>query len=117
MEKALAAHSSTLAWKIPWTEEPGSLHSMGSPSGGTHPLSDLLPFCTRKSVALPFTMLACFHSLAALDRLVLESAVLSEKKSQSLMPGEFCPKHRTVRDCLFDRFVIPGLHQESSWHT
>ena len=29
-EKAMAPHSSTLAWKIPWTEEPGGLPSMGS---------------------------------------------------------------------------------------
>ena len=29
MEKAMAPHSSTLAWKIPWTEEPGKLQSMG----------------------------------------------------------------------------------------
>ena len=29
-EKAMAPHSSTLAWKIPWTEEPGRLQSMGS---------------------------------------------------------------------------------------
>ena len=30
MEKAMATYSSTLAWKIPWTEEPGGLQSMGS---------------------------------------------------------------------------------------
>ena len=29
VEKAMAPHSSTLAWKIPWTEEPGTLQSMG----------------------------------------------------------------------------------------
>ena len=29
-EKAMATHSSTLAWKIPWMEEPGRLQSMGS---------------------------------------------------------------------------------------
>ena len=29
-EKAMALHSSTLAWKIPWMEEPGGLQSMGS---------------------------------------------------------------------------------------
>ena len=29
-EKAMAPHSSTLAWKIPWTEEAGGLQSMGS---------------------------------------------------------------------------------------
>ena len=30
MLKAMALHSSTLAWKIPWMEEPGRLQSMGS---------------------------------------------------------------------------------------
>ena len=30
LEKAMAPHSSTLAWKIPWTEEPGGLQSMRS---------------------------------------------------------------------------------------
>ena len=30
MEKAMAPHSSTVAWKISWTEEPGRLRSMGS---------------------------------------------------------------------------------------
>ena len=29
-EKVMAPHSSTLAWKVPWTEEPGRLQSMGS---------------------------------------------------------------------------------------
>ena len=30
LEKGMAPHSSTLAWKIPWTEKPGRLQSMGS---------------------------------------------------------------------------------------
>ena len=30
LEKEMATQSSTLAWKIPWTEEPGRLQSMGS---------------------------------------------------------------------------------------
>ena len=30
LEKEMATHSSILAWKIPWTEDPGSLQSMGS---------------------------------------------------------------------------------------
>ena len=30
LEKDMATHSSTLVWKIPWTEEPGGLQSMGS---------------------------------------------------------------------------------------
>ena len=35
MEKEMATHSSTLAWKIPWTEEPCKLQSMGSQSNFT----------------------------------------------------------------------------------
>ena len=30
LEKEMAIHSSTIAWKIPWTEEPSRLQSMGS---------------------------------------------------------------------------------------
>ena len=30
LEKEMAIHSSILAWRIPWTEEPGGLQSMGS---------------------------------------------------------------------------------------
>ena len=29
LEKGMATHSSVLAWRIPWTEEPGGLQSMG----------------------------------------------------------------------------------------
>ena len=31
LKKGMATHSSTLAWRIPWTEEPGGLQSLGSP--------------------------------------------------------------------------------------
>ena len=34
LEKKTATHSSTLAWRIPWTEEPGRLQSMGSQKVG-----------------------------------------------------------------------------------
>ena len=34
LEKEMATHSSTLAWKIPWTEEPGRLQSLGSQKVG-----------------------------------------------------------------------------------
>ena len=30
LEKGMAAHSSILAWRMPWTEEPGGLQSIGS---------------------------------------------------------------------------------------
>ena len=38
-EKAMAPHSSTLAWKIPWTEEPDRLQSMGSLRDTSFPFS------------------------------------------------------------------------------
>ena len=41
----MAPHSSTLAWKIPWTEEPGRLQSMGVTEGRTR-LSDF-PFTSH----------------------------------------------------------------------
>ena len=34
LEKGVATHSSILAWRIPWTEEPGRLQSMGSQRAG-----------------------------------------------------------------------------------
>ena len=35
LEKEMATHSSTLAWELPWTEEPGALQSMGSQKSQT----------------------------------------------------------------------------------
>ena len=34
LEKGMATHSSIVAWRIPWTEEPGGLQSIGSPRVG-----------------------------------------------------------------------------------
>ena len=46
----MAPHSSTLAWKIPWTEEPGGLQSMGSQRGGHNwaPSLSLFTFMHRR---------------------------------------------------------------------
>ena len=54
-EKAMAPHSNTLAWKIPWTEEPGRLQSMGSLRIG-HNCATSLSFslsCTGKGNGNP----------------------------------------------------------------
>ena len=53
-EKAMAPHSDTLAWKIPWTAEPGRLLSMGSQSQTR--LSDF----TSRLHSMPF-ITTCFH--------------------------------------------------------
>uniref|UniRef100_A0AC11EIM3 Uncharacterized protein n=3 Tax=Ovis aries TaxID=9940 RepID=A0AC11EIM3_SHEEP len=62
MEKAMAPHSSTLAWKIPWTEEPGRLQSMGSLSW------------TRLS---DFTFTFHFHALE--KEMATHSSILAER--------------------------------------
>jgi len=41
LEKQMAVHSSTIAWKIPWTEEPGRLQSMGSQRMGHDSVTSL----------------------------------------------------------------------------
>ena len=48
LEKAMATHSSTLAWRIPWTREPGGLHSMGLIQF-TKRWEELLPKNTKES--------------------------------------------------------------------
>ena len=40
----MATHSSTLAWNIPWTEEPGRVQSMGSQRVGHDRANSLLPY-------------------------------------------------------------------------
>ena len=55
----MAPHSSTLAWKIPWTEEPGRLQSMGSPSRRLSDFSFTFHFHTlEKEMATHSSVLA-----------------------------------------------------------
>ena len=69
-EKAMAPHSSTLAWKIPWTEEPGRLQSMGSLSR------------TRQS---DFTFTFHFHALE--KEMATHSSVLAWRILGTAEPG------------------------------
>ena len=70
LEKAMATHSSTLAWKIPWTEEPGGLRSMGLLSRAR--LSDF-----------PFTF--HFHTLE--KEMATHSSVLAWRIPGTAEPG------------------------------
>ena len=72
LEKEMATHSSTLAWKIPWTEEPGRLQTMGVTKSGTR-LRD-------------FTFLLSFPSLYPASRF------LGPRQSQICSPDQ---SHRT----------------------
>ena len=69
-EKAMAPHSSTFAWKIPWMEGPGRLQSMGSPRVGR--LSD-------------FTFTFHFHALE--KEMAIHSSVLAWRIPGTGEPG------------------------------
>ena len=57
LEKETAAHSSILAWRIPWTEEPGGLQSMGLQRVRHDLATKLPPPCTYHSLLGAFSYL------------------------------------------------------------
>ena len=54
LEKGMAAHSSILAWRIPWTEEPGGLQCVGSQRVRCDSETSTLTFHTLLGVSLAF---------------------------------------------------------------
>ena len=62
LEKEMAIHSSTIAWKIPWTEEPGRLQSVGSQRVG-HDWATSLHFTSFYLLILFRKILDKFHHL------------------------------------------------------
>ena len=60
LEREMAAHSSILAWRIPWTEEPGRLQSMGSEElDTTERLNHHHSISTVFIVIIIFVMIIC----------------------------------------------------------
>ena len=57
LEKEMATHSSILAWKIPWTEEPGRLQSMGSQRVG-HDLVTKEQLIDEKGITVDFCIIS-----------------------------------------------------------
>ena len=105
-EKAMAPHSSTLAWKIPWTEEPGGLQSMGSLKSQTL-LSD-------------FTFTFHFHALE--KEMATHSSVLAWRLPGMGEPGGLpsMGSHRVGHDwsdlaTAAAGFLQMGI-QRHSWH-
>ena len=56
LEKEMATHSSTLAWGIPWTEEPGRLESMGLQRAGHDRVTFTVTFIYEKKVQVPIPL-------------------------------------------------------------
>ena len=57
LEKEMAIHSRTIAWKIPWTEEPGRLQSMGSQRVGHDLASELRLFFITKEPKVRYSLI------------------------------------------------------------
>ena len=55
LEKEMATHASTVAWKIPWTEEPGGLQSMGRQRAGPDSATFTFTFLAELGAQLTFT--------------------------------------------------------------
>ena len=105
LEQGMAAHSSTLAWEIPWTEEPGGLQSMGSQI----PLSTL----TRSSVASPPAFVTFLGTIRSLDAKVdktrnidprLSTGLRGEWISRMLERGRLQP---SLGSCLCLQLLYP----------
>ena len=56
LEEEMAPHSNTLAWEIPWTEEPGGLQSMATQSDGTETAQH-----THLIIIFHFSLATCFN--------------------------------------------------------
>ena len=84
-EKAIAPHSSTVAWKIPWMEEPGGPQSMGSVTKSQTRLSD-------------FTFTFHFHALE--KEMATHSCVLAWRIPWTEKPGRLqsMESHRVGHD-------------------
>ena len=87
LEKEMATHSSILAWRIPWAEEPGELQSMGSQSQTQ--LSDLSTHANSIDLSLNFEYghrLAKQLSLRLLNehRLWANESIIEQRQSEGL---------------------------------
>ena len=112
LEKAMAPHSSTVAWKIPWTEEPGRLQSMGSLRIGHNWATSLSRIGEGNGNLLQCSCLentrdggawwAAIYGVAqSWTRLKWLSSSSSSSLSSSHAPSPLCPYGHSLHLCLY----------------
>ena len=75
LEKEMATHSSTLAWKIPCTEEPGGLQSMGSQRVGHDWVTNTLTFSLTHRKCIDKVVISIFFSICFFLTILLKLAI------------------------------------------
>ena len=107
-EKATATHSSTLAWTIPWTEEPGRLQSMGSQRVGRNWATSLSLSCIGEGNGNP---LQCSHP--NLTGVLSQGHILFSRRGRINTRGSSYGSHRV--DSLEKCTVSEQSTQLSNW--
>ena len=122
LEEGMAAHSSILAWKTPWTEEPGGMQSMG-PQRVRHDWSDLACFMFQYSVILillqrfllyehlflvPYCCKSCHEDLVLESTFSSVSSVASDSWDLMDCSTPSIPVHHQLLD-------FAQTHVPSSW--
>ena len=102
LEKGIATHSSILAWRIPWTEEPGGLQSMGL-HRVAHNWSDLA--CTHANFIVSLTCFGAKH----LEELLLISLFLGFLERSDLILSILWEHLETEerKTCWTSRWFLP----------
>ena len=131
LEKEIATHSNILAWKIPWTEKPGRLQSMGSQrvghdwatslhkvpliwhpaSSGTLPLIILTPQCPLHTTCMGFMVIPKYANLS-------HSICSGLKHSSSGYLPDFLPQNSDISSEITCHYRVllslPGFPQKQS---
>ena len=99
LEQEMATHSSILAWRILWTEEPGGLHSMGSQRVrhvGTHFVISSIFLSSQKQQKMLLNLHSIFtqHLMPTLWPVSSHSALFSSASFCSLSPSPGCLSYK-----------------------
>ena len=108
LEKAMATHSNILAWRIPWTKEPGRLQSMGSQKVGHDSSTNTFTFHHPVSLRptlfdLKFRLSCDFGVVEASDRGIFINC-----------PGMVHPCPGMVKTEFLNLLLTPNLHSPQS---
>ena len=90
MQKDMETHSSTLAWKIPWTEEPGSLQSIGSQRVGHNWATSLTHSLTQEPCQQMNNKGICHLPLLRLNPMLLQLLTFNKPWGSSWWSEVLC---------------------------